>query len=247
MNLNRKKLGSLECVLLDALPAGTRPQLEVVLCHGVNAPGDDLVPLGAEILERNSKLAASVQFCFPAGLIDSAAYGMPGGRAWWEIDWGMFEKMMLTGDYSPLRKAAPPGLKAAREALQSMLDVLRAQTGLATNRMVLGGFSQGAMLATDLALHLSENVGALCLFSGTLINETQWRSLAGARKGMPVFQSHGRQDPLLPISNAEALRDLLIQAGLAVEFLPFNGQHGIPAEACTRLSNLLGKLSGAAS
>ena len=41
-----------------------------------------------------------------------------------------------------------------------------------------------------------------------------------ARAGLKVFQSHGQRDPLLPFFIAEALRDQLRQAGLAVEFCP---------------------------
>jgi len=54
-----------------------------------------------------------------------------------------------------------------------------------------------------------------------------------------VLQSHGREDPLLPFANAEALRDLLVEAGAKVDFLPFSGGHAIPFEAVDRLAALV--------
>ncbi|HLV65917.1 MAG TPA: hypothetical protein VKY73_08890, partial [Polyangiaceae bacterium] len=71
-----------------------------------------------------------------------------------------------------------------------------------------------------------------------------WSEAAPARRGLRVVQSHGRADPILPYANAEALRDLLVAAGLAVEFCPFAGGHGIPDAALERLSALLQLSSG---
>ncbi len=105
--------------------------------------------------------------------------------------------------------------------------------------MILGGFSQGAMLATDVALRLEEAPAGLIIWSGTLISEPEWRKRAPARRGLGVFQSHGRQDPLLPFLRAVALRDLLIEAGLEVDFLAFDGEHTIPLEALERTADFL--------
>jgi phospholipase/carboxylesterase len=59
------------------------------------------------------------------------------------------------------------------------------------------------------------------------------------RKGLRVVQSHGRQDPLLPFSMAERLRDLLLANGLEVQWIPFNGGHGIPPAAIEGIEGLL--------
>ena len=51
--------------------------------------------------------------------------------------------------------------------------------------------------------------------------------------------SHGRQDPILPYIEGEALRALLTEAGLAVEFIPFDGPHTIHPDALDKLAELL--------
>jgi len=77
------------------------------------------------------------------------------------------------------------------------------------------------------------------LLSGTLLAEREWAPRMEGRKSLPVFQSHGAQDPLLPFAAAERLRDLLTQAGVTVEWVPFRGQHEIPGVVLERLGAFL--------
>ena len=95
------------------------------------------------------------------------------------------------------------------------------------------------MVATDVTLRLEEAPAGLFIFSGTLICEPEWRKRAPARRGLEVLQSHGTQDPLLPFQRALALRDLLVEAGLNVDFLPFEGVHTISLEALHRAADFL--------
>jgi phospholipase/carboxylesterase len=125
--------------------------------------------------------------------------------------------------------------------LREALDVACRQANLPLSRAVLGGFSQGSMVSTDVALRLEEAPAGLCILSGTLIGEPEWRRLAPSRAGLPVFQSHGTVDPLLPFASAEALRDLLAGAGLGVEFHAFDDGHTIPPEVLGALAEFLVK------
>ncbi len=59
------------------------------------------------------------------------------------------------------------------------------------------------------------------------------------RKGLKVSQSHGSMDPLLPSFMAEQLLDLLMQAGLSVEWIGFRGGHEIPGLVLDRLGAFL--------
>jgi phospholipase/carboxylesterase len=229
-------IGELECQVLDAGAKGARPDLLLILCHGFGAPGDDLVALGAELFERRPELAGRVRAIFPAAPMDLSPHGVPGGRAWWLVD---VERLLGTQDLRQLQNDIPEGLARARRLLLGLVERATRDAGLPLGRLVLGGFSQGAMLATEVALRLDEAPAALCLFSGTLIHQAEWRRLAPRRSGLEVLQSHGRQDPLLPFANAEALRDLLSEAGAKVDFVPFSGGHAIPYEVVDRLAALV--------
>ena len=125
----------------------------------------------------------------------------------------------------------------ARVKVIALLDELERRAGAKT--IVLGGFSQGAMLACDVALHTTRPLAGLILLSGTLLAADEWTPLMPKRKGLRVFQSHGSADPLLPSFMAESLRDLLVQAGLSVEWVGFRGGHEIPGVVLEKLGGFL--------
>jgi phospholipase/carboxylesterase len=56
-----------------------------------------------------------------------------------------------------------------------------------------------------------------------------------------VLQSHGRYDTVLAYGQAERLRDLMTEAGLPVQFIPFNGPHTIAPEVLKGLAEFLHK------
>jgi len=229
------QLGELQCQVVDALPEGSKPELVVILCHGYGAPAQDLVPLAAELLNLRPELARRVRFVFPGAPL--TLQGMPGARAWWDLPpelWQFGER-----DWERYADVVVEGLAPARRALLGVVQAVSASTGLPLSRLVLGGFSQGAMLATDVALRLEEPPAGLVALSGILITKSDWSARAKRRSGLPVFQSHGRYDDILPFARGEALRTLLQEAGLQVEFVPFDGPHGIFPEVLERLAAFL--------
>lgn len=215
----------------------------VVLLHGFGAPGDDLVPLG-DVYARAMGPAASargpVRFAFPAAPLSLDL--SPGARAWWMIDLARFEVAVNSGSTRDLADDVPDGLAPARERISAMLDALQAELGIAGSRVVLGGFSQGAMLSCDVALRSDRPLAGLVLLSGTFLCRPEWTPLLAARAGLPVFQSHGRQDPLLPFSLADELATALRGAGLEVDWLPFAGGHEIPPAVIARSGAFLARV-----
>lgn len=230
-------LGSLRCRVLQESSAP--PDLTVVLNHGYGAPGDDLVPLGAAMMERWPELAQRARFVFPEAPLSLADLGVPSGRAWWQIDLDRIAAARDPESIQRLSQATPEGLPRARRLLLSLIDEMSRQMGSGPAKIVLGGFSQGAMLATDVALRLEEAPAGLVILSSTLVSEADWRKRAPSRRGLKVFQSHGRQDPVLPFQRAVALRDLLVEAGLEVDFLTFDGGHTIPLEILDKAADFL--------
>ena len=238
MKLTTNEMGGLTTRIVDALDG--EPSLAVVLCHGFGAPGTDLVPLGQHMLQSSEKLAGAARFYFPEAPLDLSSMGMWGSRAWWMIDVDALNRAMADGGFRErARNDRPDGMLEARSALLKLIEEVKESTGLPTSRIALGGFSQGSMLTVDVALQLEDNPGALIAWSGTLLNEEEWRKLGAKHAGLRVFQAHGRQDPLLPFDWAEHLRDMLTEIGAEVEFLPFNGPHTISEEGLNRSVALL--------
>lgn len=209
----------------------------VVLLHGYGAPGEDLVPL-----YRQLQVPRSVRFAFPAAPLDLAEELGPayaGGRAWWMIDLAAFEAA-ARGEPRPDRSATvPPGLTEARALLERVLRALQDQLGATPKTTILGGFSQGAMLSLDTALRAAEKPAGLVLMSGSILAEAEWTPLLPSLAGVPVLQSHGRSDPLLPYATAEKLKGLLEAAGASVRFVEFAGGHTITSGVLAGLNDLV--------
>jgi phospholipase/carboxylesterase len=205
----------------------------VVLCHGFGAPGDDLVAFGSVL-----PVAAGTRFAFPAAPL--ALPPMFGdGRAWWMIDLVRIQRALERGEARELKREDPPAMADARGKLVQAVGALARGAPV-----VLGGFSQGAMLACDLALRDAIPLAGLILLSGTFLAEDAWTPKMAGRAGLPTFQSHGHEDPLLPFAVAEELHRALAAAGLATEFHPFRGGHEIPPKVLAALAAFLGRTLG---
>lgn len=201
-----------------------------VLLHGFGAPGDDLVPLADELE------APATRFVFPAAPLElGGLYG--DSRAWWLLDLAKLERELASGTPRDRRSEIPEGLQAARDQVSQLLDQLAIR--FPAQRLVLGGFSQGAMLALDVALHRAIKPAALILMSGTLLAESEWTPRMSSLAGLPIVLSHGRTDALLPYEIAEVLRDKLRAAGALVEWVPFVGGHEIPRAVLAAATELL--------
>lgn len=236
--------GGLTCQIVEESDTDAEPDLLVVLCHGFGAPGTDLVPLASELALVGPRLRGRVRYAFPQAPLSLAEIGLPDGRAWWHLDVAAINSAIESGELRDLRGNYPDGVPEAREMLTTAVLELAEEAGLPLERVILGGFSQGAMLSTDVALRLPECPAGLCVLSGTLVAESEWRELASHRGSMPVFQSHGRFDPILPFQGAVWLRDALVESGLSVEFHEFDGVHTIPYEALQRMVALMETVLG---
>ena len=107
---------------------------------------------------------------------------------------------------------------------------------------MLGGYSQGAMVASELAFRTDVRIDGLVLLSGTLVDETSWEHEFHTRRGTPVFISHGRSDPILPFEVADRFRSKLEAAGVRVTWVPFDGGHEIPAMVVNELNKFIASL-----
>ncbi len=243
MNLKNVQLGGLDCQVVDQLPEGKAPEMIVIFCHGYGAPGTDLVGFGPEILNIKPELADSTQFYFPAAPLSLDAMGAYGGRAWWHLDVEKFMAAVDGGSTRDLRNEKPEGLVEANQMLTNMIQEIMESTKLSMSRFVLGGFSQGSMLATDVTLKSEQKPSGLIIFSGTLLCESEWTPLIEQKPAVRILQSHGKLDPILPYDNAVLLHELFEKNGLQNEFISFNGIHTIPMEALTRCATVLEEIS----
>lgn len=219
------KLAGLRTLLAggtDRLGGGTGPV--VCLFHGYGANAEDLCGLW-----RVLDVPRGVRFAFAeAPLSLSEMFGFP-SFAWWHIDVGRFNAAVAGhAPMDSLYDEEPPGLVQTRARALQWLESLRAGLGgVPLSQVVLGGFSQGAMLAVDVALHLPGPLAGLVALSGAPVNRRAWR----AAQAHPTrrFQSHGMEDEILPFEVGVALDEFLREAGFPGDLYRFHGGHEISA------------------
>jgi len=151
LELSHRLFGELDCTVVA--PAGGRtPEFAVVLCHGFGAPGTDLVGLAQELAELTPDSAAETAYLFPEGPLDMGGYGFP-GRAWWMVDVERFQRAAGNPrEMAAIRAEVPDGMPEASTLLRGCLLAAERELGVPMSRTLLGGFSQGSMVATDVTL-----------------------------------------------------------------------------------------------
>jgi phospholipase/carboxylesterase len=201
-----------------------------VLLHGYGSSAEKWEPFTQTIA-----LPPNGRFIFPQGPETTVPPDGPiGGRAWWRLD---LESHIPSGRSIPdLSATQPEGLKKAATLVANLLNDLG---GTAKKDIILGGFSQGAMVAGQVAFMSDQQIAALVMLSGTIVDESSWEKQFSRRRGLPVFLSHGRKDTMLPFTVADRLHSKLVAAGLDVTWHPFDGGHETPEEVVIELNRFI--------
>jgi phospholipase/carboxylesterase len=211
-------------------------KLPVVLLHGYGSAPKDWFPFIETI-----KLPPGGRFVFPAAPEPTLPpEGPVGGLGWWRL---RLDTHVPPGAKLPdLSHAHPDGLTRAAGTVRLLLDEVERRLRVRPPTAILGGFSQGAMVAAEIAFRSDVPLRALVLLSGTIVDGPGWRAAMPHRRGLPVFIAHGRQDDILPFDASERLQADMQQAGLVVTWVPFDGGHEIPAPIVDKLNEFLAKL-----
>ena len=223
---HRHKFGDIEAAIIPGKEKGPA----VILLHGYGADMTDLMPLADYM-----NVSRDVTWIFPNGPMNVVIGPGFSGRSWYEIDMSRIEKAMISGEHVDLSDKRPPGLDRARDQVSSLYEEVRKNH----SKVILGGFSQGAMLSVELTLTQKVKPEGLIIFSGVLMDQENWKRNAQTAASVPFIQSHGRNDAILGFSGAEKLYCVLTDAGLYGEFIEFSGGHEIPPKVLEKTSDFL--------
>ena len=202
---------SLEAVEIE--PRATA-DAAVLLMHGLGADGHDFEPLVAEL---RLPASPSVRWVFPHGPVRPVT--LNGGyrmRAWYDI--------------AAIDRRAPEDEAGIRESAEAVGRLVRRERerGIAADRIVLAGFSQGGALALFTALRWPERLGGVVGLSCYLpLAATLGAEAHPANAALPVFLAHGTMDPIVPAGLGEGSRDLLLAQGYDVEWHAYPMPHSV--------------------
>lgn len=223
-----QRLGS-----LDYLDFNSDKSVTVLMMHGYGANAYDLSGFADEFSDLKD-----YRWIFPQGPLSVQIAPGYMGNAWFPIDIQAHQEAAATG--VPLSYANKK-LKGMNEARDQVLSLIK-NLNLNSENLVLAGFSQGSMLAFEVAKSLKTSPKGLMILSGTLVDKESALSKGTHLKDMPYFISHGENDPILPFSGAEALDETLEQMGLQGERQFFRGGHEIPHMVTKSMHRWLQKL-----
>ena len=235
MNFQFTTHRSLETIEFRNRPA-EKPRIGVVLMHGYGADAQDLAPL-APILDPGF----SVHWVFPEAPLDLGRT-LGGGKAWFHIDLERLQRIQM-GLAGPRTQGLqnPEGLSESTARVTGLIDEISKEFELGPERIVVGGFSQGSMMAMNWALTTQKKPAGLILYSTHIVNESEWAKQIPSLSGTRYFQSHGRQDPLLSFESASHLNKLLNQNGWRGQLHAFEGGHEIPQNIISLTTSFLKK------
>ena len=118
--------------------------------------------------------------------------------------------------FIPASKDDTDGLAQSVAAIHKEFDKL-VESGVPSNKIIVGGFSQGAAVATLAAYTYGKPVAGCLNLSGWLPNRDAFAgALKAENKKTPIFWGHGTKDEVLPLENQTVGAEVLTKQGIEV-------------------------------
>jgi phospholipase/carboxylesterase len=203
---------------------GENPQGSVIWLHGLGADGHDFEPIVPEL-----RLPAdlSLRFIFPHAPVQPVTInGGMAMRSWYDIV-----------SFDSEGRADRAGVLASSDLLEGLI-AREIERGVAPQKIVVAGFSQGGAVAIHTALQTAHPIAGLMALS-TYMALPDDAASAVSRKDLPIFMAHGSFDPVLRMEWGRSSADRLIEAGYAVDWHEYPMAHAVCPQEIADISNWL--------
>lgn len=214
--------------LLDAieLETGPNPGTSVIWMHGLGADGNDFVPIVRELDLRG---VPAIRFVFPHApmrpVTINNGYVM---RAWYDVTYGDLEGRSKQPDEGGVRESEKS------IAVQIGREIAR---GIAAERILLAGFSQGGALALQTGLRYPARLAGMMALSTYLpVAERVAQEAHASNARTPIFMAHGTDDQVIALAMGVASRDILERLGHEVEWHEYPMPHSVCMEEIRDIS-----------
>ena len=128
-----------------------------------------------------------------------------------------------------------PGVRRSYQLLRELLEELHEQ-GWPADQMIVGGFSQGGLMAIEIAVRYPRRLaGVLCISGAVCDPDTLIREQSPVARQQRILATHGRYDDILPIEVTRRQIHQLQQAGIPITWVELEKTHTIAGETELRL------------
>ena len=135
-------------------------------------------------------------------------------------------------------------MRASKAEIEKLI-AREIERGVAADKIVIAGFSQGGAIALQTGLrHTHKLAGIMALSTYLPLAQTLAAEAAPANRSIAVFYAHGTHDAVIPIALAQASREALQAAGYAVEWHDYPMQHSVCVEEIGDISRWLSRALG---
>jgi len=196
----------------------------VIFLHGLGSDGHELAAMVPAMRIPNE---AAIRWVFPhAASRPLSIAGREKRTAWFDV-----------GPEDLWRAMASDldGLAKADQLVRTLIEREIAR-GVPSNRIFVGGFSQGGALGAYTALRYEKPLaGAIALSTFLARNVELEAQSVSANRGLPAFAAHGTRDRLVAPSRGRELRDRLTELGCVVTFREYAMDHEVCVEELVEL------------
>lgn len=218
----------LPCIELETSP---NPSASVIWLHGLGADGNDFVPI---IPELDLAGCPGIRFIFPSApsmpVTVNGGYVMP---AWYDI---IGRDLMDQEDATGIQNSAASILKLIER---------EASRGIAYDKIVLAGFSQGCAMALHIGLRFPHKLAGIIALSGYLpLAMSANLEKHSANQKTPIFMAHGEYDSVVIPERAHASYELLEKMGYPVSWNEYPMEHSVSREELADISRFLQEVLG---
>ncbi len=191
-----------------------KPNAAIIWLHGLGADGHDFEPIVPELVRPGER---AWRFVFPNAPVRPVTInGGMAMRAWYDL--------------KGLDRRAAEDVTGFRDTDMHIRQLIarEGERGIAANRIVLAGFSQGGAASLYTAPRLTEKLAGVMALSCYLPLESSLRAeRVPANDATPVFMAHGQWDNVLTMSLGVLSRDFLRAQGYAVEWHDYPMAHAV--------------------
>ncbi|WP_455209757.1 alpha/beta hydrolase [Kaarinaea lacus] len=207
----------------EVIQTNSSPTASVIWLHGLGADGHDFAPI---VPQLSLPADLGIRFIFPHAPVKPVTinngYVMP---AWYDV---------VSID---LRQGQDrEGIVQSQQALVQLIEN-EITNGIAAERIVVAGFSQGGAVALFTGLRFPQRLaGIMALSTYVPLADSTEAERSDANRDIPIMMAHGEYDQTIPMQAGEESKELLGQLGYKVNWHTYPMEHSVCGEEVADIS-----------